>query len=103
MLFGLEDEKELFSGISFNEFEKPEFDPDFALKYHYNPDRSPCEKDNKFYSLQWRQTLYCISFERQISAYREVQNKFYVRNIDRNMEEKGSPFQEVNEIQKRLY
>lgn len=114
VLFGLEDEKgAFFEEISFNEFEKEptkipkgfkkvKFDPEWALKYHYNPDKSPLEKNNKTYQeIKKKHAGEKVYFThdnggrpfivylsgKQISVYRDVQDHFYVRDADRDLED----------------
>lgn len=113
VLEGLENkEGSIFKIIDFNEFEKEptqvpkgfkkvKVELQWVLKYKYDPEKSPLEKDNEAYQEikkkhandqiyfthdnGGRPYIVYISKE-QITIYREVQDKFYVREVDRDIE-----------------
>lgn len=110
VLEGLEDKKGfIFKTVGFNEFEEksmkiPEgynrvkVDSEWVLKYKYDPSKKPLKKNNEAYKkIQEKHSKEKVYFihdngrrpfivylsKEQISVYREVQNKFYVRETDR--------------------
>lgn len=113
VLQGLEEKKGfIFEMISFNEFKKKpkeipkgykkvKVEPSWVLKYTYDPDKTVLEKDNEIYQeIQKKHSQDKAYFThdnggrpfivyispKQISVYREVQNKYYVRETDRDRE-----------------
>ncbi|HNO22613.1 MAG TPA: hypothetical protein PKK94_06520 [Leptospiraceae bacterium] len=110
VLEGLEDKKGfIFKTAGFNEFEEkpvkiPEdykrakVDSEWVLKYKYDPSKKPLEKNNEAYKkIKEKHSKEKVYFmhdnggrpfvvylsKEKISVYREVQNKFYVREKDR--------------------